>query len=107
MSAARRWATCGARVTYTSAGNAVHADSRAQLCLVPTNGACCHISLRASPLACCMLHVACCMLHFSFLAELSAVEATSALFMPMTVLSLPMAALAGFLTDRHGQQIIV
>ena len=53
------------------------------------------------------LHVACCMLHFSFLAELSAVEATSALFMPMTVLSLPMAALAGLLTDRHGQQIIV
>jgi hypothetical protein len=44
------------------------------------------------------------MLHFSFLAELSAVEATSALFMPMTVLSLPMAALAGLLTDRHGQQ---
>ena len=107
MSAARRWATCGARVTYTSACNAVLADSRAQLCLVPTNGACCHISLRASPLACCMLHVACCMLHFSFLAELSAVEATSALFMPMTVLSLPMAALAGLLTDRHGQQIIV
>jgi hypothetical protein len=37
-------------------------------------------------------------------ADLSAVEATSALFMPMTVLSLPMAALAGFVTDRHAAE---